>query len=316
MSVHRVLILACVLAVLGVSLVLALAVLMAVSLLRPPRMTDGKAVYRLRRLSPGDLGLVFDNVSFVVHDSGGRKLKIAGWWIPCRDSTKTTVLLHGYADAKVGGIAWAPVLHAAGQNILAIDLRAHGESGGVFCTGGFFERHDVDGVIDQLLAQRPAATKRLSLFGVSLGAGIAAAVAAGRADLSAVVLESPFADYRRAIAAHVKLTGLPGGVVLRLAINFAQWISGARFDDVRPTDTIKQIRCPVLAVVGADDFLLDETDVSRLREAVGEGANQLVVFEAAGHLQAMQVDPGRYAELIATFLNRENEAMKFGRTIG
>src|SRR5205823_2216703 len=90
---------------------------------------------------------------------------------------RCAVLLHGYGDAKVGAIAWAPTLHALGFNILALDLRAHGESDGRYCTARYFERHDVSQVIDELKRQRPADVRRVVMFGISMGAAVAAAVA-------------------------------------------------------------------------------------------------------------------------------------------
>ena len=143
-------------------------VLTAEGVLRPPRMNDGKAMWVLRRLSPGDLGLEFEETWFRVQDERGGKLRLAAWWIPAsRASDRCVVLLHGYADAKVGAIASAPLWHELGFHILAIDLRAHGESDGRYCTGGWFERQDVAQAIDQLLVDRPAETRRLVLFGAA-----------------------------------------------------------------------------------------------------------------------------------------------------
>src|SRR3954471_7288289 len=95
------------------SLVLLLALmayLMARFLLRPPRMSDGKAAWLLKRLTPLDLGLSFTPVSFTIRDEQTREsLQMAAWWMPQEGSSKSVILLHGYADAKVGAIAWAPM---------------------------------------------------------------------------------------------------------------------------------------------------------------------------------------------------------------
>src|SRR5689334_5398759 len=99
-----------------VGAILAATVLwqMARMLLRPPRMNDGRAIYLLKRLSPMDLDLDFEEVWFE-----GAGVKIAGWWIPAKNpSDKCIVLIHGYGDAKVGAIAWAPLLHDLGWNVL------------------------------------------------------------------------------------------------------------------------------------------------------------------------------------------------------
>jgi pimeloyl-ACP methyl ester carboxylesterase len=290
----------------GLLLAMAISLLMARAILCPPRMTDGKAVYRLHRLSPGDLGLVFDNLWFTVKQRTGRDLKIASWWIPAGSPTnRCAVLIHGFAGAKVASIAWAPILHDAGLNILAIDLRAHGESDGIFCTGGFFEQDDVNDVIDQLRNLRPSDAEQLMLFGVSLGAGIAAAVAAGRNDIAAVVLESPFTTYRRAIAAHTELTGMPGGLIMLAAIECAQWFSGANFDAVRPVDTIPRIGCPLLTIIGVQDELLDDQDISKLRAAVeSQPQGRLWLVEGSEHMMASHTHPLEYRRRIEELLTK------------
>src|SRR6476660_3641260 len=70
------------LVVVGVGLCAVAAGLMAWSLTHPPRMGDGKAMWVHKLLPPGDLGLEFEDVKFVVRDERGKRLSIAGWWIP------------------------------------------------------------------------------------------------------------------------------------------------------------------------------------------------------------------------------------------
>ena len=115
-----------VLVLLAIGIVTSVVVVagIAIAILMPPRMTDGIAVWVLKRLSPGDLGLAFEDVAFAVRDEQtGKPMRIAGWWIPVRKTTVNALFLHGYADAKVGAIGWAPLWHALGFNILALDLR-------------------------------------------------------------------------------------------------------------------------------------------------------------------------------------------------
>ncbi|HSV15101.1 MAG TPA: alpha/beta fold hydrolase [Tepidisphaeraceae bacterium] len=301
--------LALILLALGLVLVGLMMLLMARGILQPPRMTDWKAIDRLHRLSPGDLGLTFENQNFTVRDARThRPLKIAGWWIAHPAAAgRCAILIHGYADAKVGAIAWAPLLHELGLNILAIDLRAHGDSGGFFSTGGFLERDDLNQVIDQLLAARADEARQLILFGISLGAAVAAATAARREDINAVILESPFADYRRIVTAHVSALGMPTGVVLRGALRLAAVLSGADFDQVRPATTIRQTRAPLLIILGGDDELLEEQDVAALEQAVQNRASdagpaEIITADNATHLMAIHVDPAGYAARISSFI--------------
>ena len=293
---------------LGLLLAVGTVLGMALMLLRPLRMTDGRAIYYLRRLSPGDLGLPFEDLTFTVRDERGARLIIKAWWIAHPHARgRTAVLMHGYGDAKVGGIAWAPTFHSLGFNVLAIDLRAHGESGGSYCTGAYFERDDVAQVIDQLRAARPNDTATLVLFGVSLGAAVAAAVAARRDDVDAVVMESPYPDYDRAVDAHSIVLGQPRGLVQRLGVRVAELISGARFDDVRPTDLIPRVRAPLMIVQAGHDPFVPPADAALIERAAASRPPELVTtywhIADAPHVQGLGVDPAEYRRRVEAFLD-------------
>jgi alpha-beta hydrolase superfamily lysophospholipase len=284
--------------------------LMALFLLRPPRMTDGKAAYVLKRLSPGDLGLPYSKTTYFVRDEvSGGKIPISAWWIPCpRAGGKCAVIVHGYADAKVGGIAWAPTWHALGWNVLAIDLRAHGESGGRYSTAGFHERNDLSQVIDQLRAEQPKETQTLALFGISLGAAVVLTTSVRRDDLDAVILECPFADYRHAVSNHSKIMGMPLHTLQPLAIRVAEWISQADFNAVRPIDLLAQCPAPLMIFQACNDpFVAD--DVKRIeaamttREQTGL-ATKFVAIPEAGHVMGICADPESYREQLRSFLEQ------------
>jgi pimeloyl-ACP methyl ester carboxylesterase len=287
-----------------------LILLMARTLLRPTRMTDAKAVWILKRLSPGDLKLNFEDVKFQVRDEQtGKPLAISAWWIPASagvTATRTILLIHGYADAKVGAIAWAPTLNALGWNILVIDLRAHGHSGGALSTAGYWERHDVTQVINQFRAMRPRETETFAIFGISLGAAVGVATAAIRDDIDALVLESPFADYRLAVAAHGRMRGLPGGWMRDTAMRLAEWLSGADFRAVRPQDLLAKLTCPVMIVHAGNDPFIPPEDAAAMASVIqarNHAGDVLWSVPEAGHVLGLAaVGPDEYRRRVAAFL--------------
>ena len=293
----------------GAVLCAGAAVLMGWSLTHPPRMSDGKAMWVLKRLSPSDLGMEFEDVKFVVREERGERLSIAAWWIPHpRAQGRCVVLQHGYADAKVGAIAWAPVWHSLGFNVLTPDMRAHGESGGRACTAGFFEREDLSQVIDELRATKPEQTRVLVLAGLSMGGAVAAATAAKREDVAAVVLDSVYARFRNAATRHMSWVGLPGGWIQLLAIKLAGWMTGADLDSVNPTELVASMKCPVMVIEAEKDWSLSAEDRAALKEAVEKsrgksGVAELWTVEETGHLMALVADAGAYREKLRNFLS-------------
>jgi pimeloyl-ACP methyl ester carboxylesterase len=281
--------------------------LMATSLLRPPRMTDGKALYVLRRLTPADVGLPYESMNFLVRDEREQPLQIAGWWIPNASANgRCAVLLHGYADAKVGALAWAPMWHALGFNLYIPDLRAHGESAGASCTGGYFERNDIAQSIDQLRQNRPEDVKQIMLFGASMGAAVALAIAAQREDIAGVVMDSPFTDFASAAVAHMGRLGLPGQIFQRPAVALARRLSSADYAEVAPERLLGEVTCPVMMVLPDADAFVSADGRDRLTRAMASRANRdswdsVWIVPEVAHLMPLVAFPTEYAERLAAF---------------
>jgi alpha-beta hydrolase superfamily lysophospholipase len=292
----------------GAGLTVVLLRLMAGHLLRPPRMTDSKALYILNRLTPQDLELPYQPCNFEVQDvSDATPLHLSGWWIPSEtESDQTVLILHGYSDAKVGGIAWAPVWRSLGFHVLAIDLRAHGESGGCYSTAGFYERHDVCQVLDQIRRQKPHETRSIVIFGVSLGATVAAAVGCMQKNLTAVILESPYDDYKNAIVTHGRRLAMPLEWGYPIAYRWAKRLGRADFDQVRPIDLIPNIDCPVLVIHSGSDTFVSPDQQARIDQALSRRSGSLVsrsvVIPDAQHTRGLLQDPLAYRNLLKQFL--------------
>ena len=126
-------------------------------LFHPLGVLVGKAVLRAPRLTPHLIG----------RDAPRRELAAAGATLhdaTCDDGVslayafvppaageprKPPVLyLHGWMETKEVHARPARLLADRGHPVILADLRAHGDSGGKFCTFGVRERHDADAVLD------------------------------------------------------------------------------------------------------------------------------------------------------------------------
>ncbi len=285
----------------------AAAALAAHALVCPPRLSDARAVWLLGRLSPGDLGLPFENVRFPIRDTAtGDPLEVFGWWIRHPAAKGSVVLLHGYGDAKIGAMAWAPMLHELGWNILAMDLRAHGESGGRYCTGGIREAEDMLQVVHQLRLERPGDTQTLLLFGLGLGAAVACGVAAQPdLEIAGIIADSPFAKYEQAAHFHLRAVGAYGQLLQWAAMKWAGRLCGVNLASSRPVDMLPRVRSPILMILSGDDATLDAADAASLSDAlIGRSHARDVLWRVpnAGHLLALVAEPEEYAREVKAFL--------------
>jgi len=148
------------------------------------------ALYRPKRASPGNpqtlLGVTYQSVTFPAADG----VSIDGWWIPAARTTatdgrgsvrwgeNTVILCPGFASDKAGQLFLVRDLVPNGYNVLAIDVRAHGRSGGQFTGMGAVEGRDVLGAVRWLRANHRGESRRILGLGESLGAVALIAAAA------------------------------------------------------------------------------------------------------------------------------------------
>lgn len=171
---------------------------------------SGMMFYPMKQLlrTPADLGLGYRDVTLRTTDG----VDLHGWWLDAREPVRGTVLfLHGNAEnisTHIGSVSWLP---AAGYQVLLIDYRGFGRSGGAPQLPAVLA--DIRAAFEWLLHEPAAAGQPLFLLGQSIGASLGGYLAGTRPELrdrlSAVVLDAGFARYSwiaREVAARSWLT--------------------------------------------------------------------------------------------------------------
>ncbi|HEY6952850.1 MAG TPA: alpha/beta fold hydrolase [Bacteroidota bacterium] len=224
-------------------------------------------------------------------------------WLVSRTNAKGTVIyLHGVGDCKIGGVPLAAFLYSKGYNVFLYDSRHHGESGGKYCTYGFYEKHDVSTAIDYLQQRADVRIGKVAVFGTSMGAAVAIQAAAIDVRISGVIAEASFTTLRSiAVDYQRRLIKLPWHFLRNVALARSQKVAGFKARLVAPIEDVKQIQCPILFVHGLEDTFIDVQYSKQLFEAAPV-RKQLLLISGANHNDVWEKGGKLYEHNLSAFL--------------
>ncbi len=242
---------------------------------------------------------------FCVRAGDGAELR--GWKVrPRSPNGDWIILFHGVSDNRTGVLDHAELLLRHGYNVVMMDSRAHGESGGDMATYGWKERYDTVAITNGLYSTE--AVNHLGALGVSMGAAIALQSAAVEPRIEAVVAEDPFADLREVSYdyAGLRFSPLLGKTLFRPATTFAidamKNVGGLSADDVSPVRAVTARPFPVLLICGTRDRTIPCRHAERIYRAA-TGPKELWILEGAEHASALGRAPDEYENRVVGFFS-------------
>ena len=181
--------------------------------------------------TPASKGLKFDEVKFDYTETGQAQLD--GWWIPAEAGTRwsgaTVLYLHHGSGSLSDTIDDLAALHSLGINIFAFDYRGFGRSAGPVPHEKRMDG-DAKAAWSYLTDTRHIAAKQIVVYGVGVGASVAADLAAKRRS-AGLILDAPTEPARKVIGADARARIVPG------------WLVRERFD---PEEALKTLTIPKL----------------------------------------------------------------------
>ena len=145
--------------------------------------------------TPNELGLISKTLVIETKDD----IELRGYWIMSKtDTTKgIVILIHGIGGCKEHFLNLANELSKKGIASIVFDGRAHGQSGGKFCTYGFKEKMDVAQIVDKIKQQEP--NLPIGVWGNSLGGAIAIQSLEYDNRIEFGIIESTFTDLNQIV---------------------------------------------------------------------------------------------------------------------
>lgn len=251
--------------------------------------------------TPGDFGIPWEPVSLISRDH----LQIAGWFIEHPNPRGALILLHGIGTSKADLLDFIKELHPKGPyHLLAIDFRGHGASAGRVLSFGKEEAWDVEAGLRFLSEDPRCKGLPVGCYGISMGGAIGILAASRFPRLEAVVSDSSYADFPRAIARGVWMSyhipRIPLGQIVIWGTAIRLW---CRMSTVSPVFHIRKIAPrPILLIHGARDQTTPLGEGLWLHEAAGE-PKEFWLVPGAEHVGSFYQDPSEYLTRVVNFFN-------------
>jgi uncharacterized protein len=235
--------------------------------------------------------------------SDGQEL---GAWLVRGDPNRPCVLvLHGNGSSRSGMLGVIQILAKPRCTVLAVTLRAHGDSTGEVNDLGWSARHDVVAGVALLKKEFPG--RPVYVLGRSLGAAAAifAAEELGES-VAGYVLEQPYTDIKSATWNRLQKY-LPPGLDAVAYLGLRLW--GPVFlpvdaNKISPYERIVDIpECVrVVVMTGSADRQPSPDEVSDLAARIASHS-RLIMFAGADHVGLEGYDPVLYRDMVLYFLS-------------
>jgi pimeloyl-ACP methyl ester carboxylesterase len=194
--------------------------------------------------------------------------------LPC------VVYLHANGSCRLEAIQYKQIILAANVHFFCFDFSACGLSGGNYGSVGHFEQDDVEQVI-QYLNESGKVTK-IALWGRSMGAVTAIMYASKNPSISCIVLDSPFAEFKRLVQELVKNRANIPPFLTSIALSMIRRTvkKKANFDinELKPIEYSKSLKIPALFGAPKDDTFVSPQHTKDLYMA-HNGEKRLLSFE-------------------------------------
>lgn len=202
--------------------------------------------------TPADYNMSYKKLSLETTDN----INLVGYHIKSqKDHTKgVLILVHGVGGCKEHFVALGAKLAKIGIASYLFDERAHGESGGKYCTYGFYEKHDISKIVD--VAKQTYPNIPIGIWGNSLGGAVALQAMEIDKRLEFGVIESTFTNLHQITFDYKKrvLQGIGIRAISDYALQRAGKIANFNPEKVQPIAAVKNIEQPIFIAHGDKDI--------------------------------------------------------------
>lgn len=225
-------------------------------------------------------------------------------FIQPHDTKNYVIICHGVTENKINSLRFVRMFERLGFNSVIYDHRRHGDSGGKTTSFGYYEKMDLESVVDAL-RERVGDGGIIGIHGESMGAATTLLYAGSiRDDADFYISDCAFSDFEKQVH-HVMMQTIPikSMLTVRLANMFMKLRDGYTFRMVSPIDVVDHIEKPVLFIHSwPDEFILPYMAQDLYDKK--QGAKELKMFDKGAHAKSINENPEEYEQTVLDFLTK------------
>lgn len=229
---------------------------------------------------------------------------LGAWLFEGRPDAPAVLVMHGNNGSRSRSRKTIETLAKRGCTILAVTLRAHGDSTGEINDIGWSARRDVIAGVDYL--KQAYGNRPIAVFGRSMSS--AASIFAARElgdQVDGYWLEQPYNSLESAAWRRLnqQLPPVFNSVALMGMKMWSSALLPVSLSEIAPVRCVCDIpeACPLVILSGDADSNLPLEDVNEVFEKVRDRA-KLVIFKGAGHIAMPESNPALYERELDEFL--------------
>ena len=218
------------------------------------------------------------------------------------DDAPLDIAFHGYRSTGIRDFCGGAMIALdAGHNLLLVDQRAHGESGGSVISFGIRERYDCLDWIDYAI-RRFGGDVNIILDGVSMGAAtvLMASDLPLPDNVKGIIADCPYSSPVEILKKSSRDRGIPPALAMPL-VQIGAWLFGNfRLSGASAVTSVTRTGTPVLIIHGeADRFVPYSMGLEIYNSCAGK--KHFLSVPGAGHAMSYLVDRQKYTDTVNRF---------------
>jgi alpha-beta hydrolase superfamily lysophospholipase len=227
-------------------------------------------------------------------------IHIDAWYAPADSAARGTVIFfHWITGTKISLLDEVNEFRYQGLNVMMVDFRGHGNSGGNTTTMAVRESEEVKLAYEYI---KTKGEKKIFLYGSSMGAvAITKAIADYGLQPAGVILDAPFFSLQSYLKARARMLGFPGqpfAFFTSFWIGVEKGFNGFKHQTSR---YVKSITCPVLLQWGSLDNYVLPAEIQKIFEATAAAQKKLVIYEGAQHESLLRQNAAKWRSEVEAF---------------